>query len=183
VLPGPLPLRYSTGGAGLDPQAEISHLGRHIGLLSDHFAALAIFVSSKIVMSSRSRRIIRGSSCGYWDRGSSQDLASFERKLLNDSYIASSYAKDCYSAHANKINCRTFPVPKIDWASNKKVPCPFAEGVCLQPTSSFQMDTSLLDSQTNFGINCRLKERIKYRSVDMCTLAHRRNFHEEHFCH
>jgi hypothetical protein len=99
-------------------------------------------------MSCGSRRIIWGSSCGYWDPDSSQDLASFNRK--NDSYIASSYAKECYVAQAKKINCRIFPVPKIDWASDKKAPCLFAEGVCLQHTSSFQMDTGLLDSQTSF---------------------------------
>jgi hypothetical protein len=133
------------------------------------FAVLSVFGSSEAAKAAGRDRLIRDSQCGYWSMdGSETGQGSFEAKLLRDSQNAAAYARDCYDGDIDPLKCNTYATPHIKW-DGKKADCPFKDGICY-PNNTYQMDTGLMDSHHDLGINAPQEERLKYRRVTTCSI-------------
>lgn len=134
------------------------------------FAALSIFSSSEVAKAAGPERLIRGSQCGYWSLdGSDIGRDSFEAKILRDSQSAAAYARDCYGAlSVDTLKCNMYATPQIKWAG-KQADCPFQERLCYR-NHTYQMDTGLIDSHHDLGINTPEGQRLKYRRVTTCSV-------------
>lgn len=133
------------------------------------FAVLSVFGSSEVVNAAGSDRLIRGSQCGHWATdGSSAGLGSLRAKTLRDSQNAAAYARACYDGPIDTLKCNTYATPHIKW-EGKKADCPFKDGICYE-NNTYQLDTGLMDSHHDLGINTPKEERLKYRSVTTCSI-------------
>jgi hypothetical protein len=133
------------------------------------FAVLSVFGSSEVVKAAGQDRLIRGSQCGYWNTdGTDTGQGSFGAKLLRDSQNAATYARDCYAGSADMLKCNAYAIPHIKW-EGKQAECPFKDGICYR-NNTYQMDTGLIDSHHDLGINMPQKERLKYRRVATCSV-------------
>lgn len=64
--------------------------------------------------------------------------------------------------------CNVFKQPQIKW-TRLNTECPFT-GLCLgPPNSTLILDTGLIDSRDDLGINSRDEDQIQYREVSTCT--------------
>lgn len=133
------------------------------------FTILAIFGSSEVTRAAGQERLIRSSQCGYWMTDESATRSrSFEVKTLRDLTNAAAYARECYGESANALQCNTYATPSIRW-EGKNVGCAFKEGMCWR-NHTYQMDTGLIDSHFDLGINTPQQERLKYRRVTTCSV-------------
>ena len=141
-------------------------------------AALSIFGSSEIAKAAGQDRLIRGSQCGYWQvDGSEIGDDSFEAKILRDSQSAAAYARDCYAGSVDSLKCNTYATPQIKWAG-KQAECPFQDRICYR-NYTYQMDTGLIDSHHDLGINTAEGERVKYRKVTTCSVLTEEDYIED----
>lgn len=101
------------------------------------------------------------------------------RKQLNDSFTAAEYAKNCYGGNHNSLACGTYPQPSLSYKVNQNASCPFQKGICkISDTAAFEMDTGLLDTHEDLGINAPQSERIKYRKLTTCAPLQTKNFED-----
>jgi hypothetical protein len=132
-------------------------------------AILSIFGSSQVVKAAGQDRLIRGSECGYWTvRSGESGQAPFEAKFLKDSQSAAAYARSCYGESVDALKCIMYAKPNIKW-DGKKAECPFKDGICYR-NNTYQIDTGLIDSHHDLGINTPQEERLKYRKVTTCSV-------------
>lgn len=62
--------------------------------------------------------------------------------------------------------CRAFVVPAVISVVDTAAGCPFLDQACLTPATS--LDTGLVDSHLDFGINAPPVDRIKFRKITVC---------------
>lgn len=143
------------------------------------FAVLSIFGSSEVTKAAGQDRLIQSSQCGYWGTNGSTNAegdyqtseigqGAFEAKVLKDSQDASAYARKCYDGSADALGCDMYATPVIRW-EGKATDCPFRDNICWR-NNTYQMDTGLLDSHDDLGINTPMEERLKYRRVTTCAV-------------
>lgn len=145
------------------------------------FGILSIFASAAITKSEGNDRLIRGpkGSCGYLSANYSDPALTqlLDKKTLNDSFTAAEYAKNCYGGNYNSLTCGTFPKPSLHYTVNQNASCPFQGGICkISDTAAFEMDTGLLDTHEDLGINAPPADRIKYRKMTTCAPLQTRSF-------
>ncbi len=152
------------------------------------FAVLSIFGSSEVTKAAGQDRLIQSSQCGYWDvngttneqgvfKATETAQGSFEAKVLKDSQDASAYARRCYDNSADALGCDTYATPLIRW-EGKATDCPFGDNICWR-NHTYQMDTGMLDSHDQLGINTPEEERVKYRRVSTCTVLVEQGYIEQ----
>lgn len=67
--------------------------------------------------------------------------------------------------------------PSLPFAINQNATCPFESGACLfSDTEALEMDTGLLDSHEDFGINAAPQDRIQFRRVATCAPLHGKQY-------
>lgn len=133
------------------------------------FAVLSVFGSSEVAKAAGQERLLRSSRCGYWDtNGSEPGLGSFAAKVLRGSQNAATYARDCYDGSVDTLRCNRYATPYIKW-EEKPADCPFEDVIC-KGNNTYQMDTGLVDSHHDLGINTPAKDRLKYRRVTTCSV-------------
>lgn len=133
------------------------------------FAVLSVFGSSEVAKAAGQDRLIQGSQCGYWrSNGSATGQGSFEAKVTIDSKRAATYARDCYDGSADALKCNIYATPHIGWEGGE-ADCPFKDEICYG-NNTYTMDTGLVDSYDDLGINTPQKERLKYRRVTTCSV-------------
>lgn len=143
------------------------------------FAALSVFGSSEITKAAGQDRLIQSFQCGYWRPDAVTGaiaLGSGTAKLLKDSQDASAYARNCYNGSVDALGCNTYATPRIRW-EGKETDCPFKDGICYG-NNTYQMDTGLIDSHHDLGINTPQKERLKYRRVTTCSVLEQKGYVE-----
>ncbi|KAF4214795.1 hypothetical protein CNMCM6805_009440 [Aspergillus fumigatiaffinis] len=124
--------------------------------------------TSYITKTAGKSTIIIGPGCGGFTYNASDSIIMCS-KTLQDTYEAATYVRQCYQGSPSGLMCGTYARPSIPFTTNQNASCPFASELCAyNDRSAFEMDTSLLDSQTDFGINARPKDRIKFRRVTTC---------------
>ncbi|QPC71273.1 hypothetical protein HYE68_002025 [Fusarium pseudograminearum] len=123
------------------------------------FAILAVF-SSQISDSASAYRLLRSPSCGFQIPSEEYQKATF------DNQRAALYSKECYSNTSSPM-CNMLPTRKLEWASSS-VDCPFGGKVCLD-TPSLKMESGMIDTHYDLGLNNPPKNRLKYRRETVCS--------------
>ncbi|EXJ72608.1 uncharacterized protein A1O5_03754 [Cladophialophora psammophila CBS 110553] len=136
------------------------------------FGAASI-LTSLVTGAAGAQRLIISDDCGYWsyDPGATleQRTLAMQYKDLNDTLMAAEYARQCYDQDAglNKLSCSIYANQSIDWTAGE-TDCPFDKSICAVP-SAFRMDTGLVDSHTDLGVNTRQSDRVGFRKVTTCS--------------
>jgi len=95
---------------------------------------------------------------------------------LNEQYSSQrsaayvNYASQCYSSSRTEQseNCRPYVKSKLNYTVNRAAPCPFDDGMCLLSSDNLVMDSGLLNSQDDFGINSPRNKRFAFRVKSQC---------------
>ena len=139
------------------------------------FAVAGVF-SSEVAKAAGNETLIMGPNCGYMvDDPSLPDssplrLAGWSAMEANDTLVANSYARDCYSDIPDDLRCNRFVKPKLSFTSKPNASCPFSDDICMEgPTAAFEVDSGLMDSHSDLGINSRESDRVQYRKVTSCS--------------
>jgi hypothetical protein len=141
------------------------------------FAVLSVFGSSNVTKAAGQDRLLRGSQCGYWRANLTKPgLGSSEAKFLRDGQNAASYARDCYSESVDTLKCKKYATPHLKW-EEKHADCPFKDGICYENYIS-QIDSGLIDSHYDLGVNTPGKERLKYRWVTTCSILREKGYND-----
>jgi len=117
-----------------------------------------------------SETLISSSQCGFWNYGITLNTpALVNQRMLNTTTDALQYARNCYGAAPKSSQCRRFTQQEIKWSLTSNVECPFSPSICrINTTSAYRMDTGLLDSHVDLGINAEPKDRVNFRKVTTC---------------
>ena len=92
-------------------------------------------------------------------------LANRER----DFQLSQEYTRECYfpSIADSATSCATFQQPRLNWTNSTDGTCPFQSGLCA--SERFVIDTGLLNTYSDFGINAEPQDQLFYRRVTSCT--------------
>jgi hypothetical protein len=153
-----------------------------------HFILLAFLVvaialiggifSSEVSKASGSSVLVQSEQCGVLAQTETWlSLASNGFNFMRQVASASSYARACYGARTNELQCSLYVKQQLNWTTNTNAACPFDEDICiLNGTQSLQLDTGLIDSHTDLGLNSAPENRISYRKVTTCAPIHTESF-------
>ncbi|RVX69850.1 hypothetical protein B0A52_05684 [Exophiala mesophila] len=137
------------------------------------FSAASI-LTGLITQAAGAQRLIVSGSCGFWAVNASADINSrtvaMQNKDLNDTILAASYARQCYAqaSSLNNLRCSTYTKPRIQYTESE-VSCPFADpSICSAPRA-FQLDSGVIDSHHDLGINAPQSGRVGFRHVATCS--------------
>lgn len=64
--------------------------------------------------------------------------------------------------------CGTFVKPSFPLSASRNASCPFDERVCRSNTSNVEVDTGLLNSYFDFGVNTAPQYRLQFRQKVSC---------------
>jgi hypothetical protein len=153
-----------------------------IGLILVGFLHLAIFgatgvLSSHITVVGSQVLVASNPNCGPWKQELiPRDPAAppSQDEVAHDSYeqqrvtASEQYLQSCIKGQESLPECNRFQLLRLNWTS-ETVPCPFQD-LCLgPPNSSLRMDTGLLDSREDLGINGGENDRVKLRRTVTCS--------------
>ena len=144
-----------------------------------HFVAFSIagIFSAKVAYTG-ANVITQGPTCGDWDY-------AYERDKFNNSIFAevseqvswfgtryrtaASYATSCYDFNStrqerSRSNCQAYGRQQIPWSITTNVPCPFAEGMCVDDLA-VRIESGFIDSHQHLGVNGPPDDRVVFRTV------------------
>ncbi|KIW73509.1 hypothetical protein PV04_01622 [Phialophora macrospora] len=137
------------------------------------FGAASI-LTSLVTRAAAAQRLIVSDDCGYWSFDPSATLEqrtlAMQYKDLNDTLVAAEYARQCYDQDTslnNKLRCGMYSARSITWTSEDAV-CPFDPSICAVP-QALKMDTGLIDSHVDLGVNAPHSDRVGFRKVTTCS--------------
>jgi len=156
-----------------------------------HVAAtiIAAIFSSRIT-SSGNEVLVRSSSCD-WIRAPPELTLS---GAMNNTYVQNSatgaftigritaarclqYGRACYNTtnSADQSACNLYTTKAIRMTTNNSIPCPFDNKIC-GSKHAVSVDTGLVDSNTDLGLNTEPSDRIRFRKILTCapTMAEER---------
>ncbi|GAM91213.1 hypothetical protein ANO11243_092600 [Dothideomycetidae sp. 11243] len=150
-------------------------------VLGSIFSSASIFTGF-ITSSTGSTRLLTTSGlCGYsvlTSSSSINDLNSEAFGTLNNSIQGAEYAKRCCSSPGFVLGCDNYVRQCIDFTKNINATCPFP-GLCyFGDTAAVSIDTGLIDSRDDLGINTWGFERVFFQKVTTCAPLHLANFVE-----
>ncbi|KAF4546051.1 Cytochrome p450 protein [Lasiodiplodia theobromae] len=140
--------------------------------------SLASGFSAKVATSFSSEALISSPDClvvpyqvadesnSFTDEGSRIDAIQ-QAEFSHDLAI---YAKECYSDRPTDAMtpCEKLLKPKLAIHSNTSAACPFSNSICRTNTSNIFLDSGLLDSHEDLGLNAPPEQRFKYRTTAHC---------------
>ena len=90
--------------------------------------------------------------------------------LMAETFIASeNYARQCYATTATGVSCDTYVRRNLLPALvDTNADCPFDPKLCKNPSGNLFLDTGLLDSHRDFGLNTPENRRIQFRRTFHC---------------
>ena len=113
---------------------------------------------------------------GVIDQSTIGSTIAYDAYTKNSIALSSKYVSTCLAQNRTLPECNTFKQPRLNWTSTR-APCPFGDEMCLGPANgAIQLDTGLLDSRADFGVNGQASERILYRRVSTCIPITTQNF-------
>ncbi|KUJ17744.1 uncharacterized protein LY89DRAFT_747572 [Mollisia scopiformis] len=146
-----------------------------IGALHVIAFGAASILSSHITTVGDQVLVAQSPLCGDWKvatAGTTLNSTTGREETAYDSYLrmtmaaSQEYVQTCLSG-SELPECNTFKQRQLYWTS-ANISCPF-DNLCLgAENGSFYMDTGVLDSRDDFGINGRDKERIQFRKNTTC---------------
>lgn len=132
--------------------------------------------SSQMVRAYGQETLIISDRCGLWsvqDPTALSSLRAFTLKLQQDSISAAAYSRACYGTDRDAFQCRQFFRKQIGFTGNTNGTCPFSVEICKSNTVIYEMDTGLINSHTDLGVNTPESNRIGYRKKTSCALLER----------
>jgi hypothetical protein len=139
------------------------------------FGVAGIFTSEVTKVPGNST-LIRGPFCGGWAVDYSTDslqLNAFSTKILADTMEAAAYVRQCYGENTTSLSCEVYNRRSLNFATDQNATCPFQSGLCMHNNkSAFSMDTGLMDSHADLGMNARPQNRVKFRRAATCAPIH-----------
>ncbi|KAE9367250.1 hypothetical protein N431DRAFT_350195 [Stipitochalara longipes BDJ] len=150
------------------------------------FFAGGIF-SSEVSKAAGSSVLVKSNQCGVVDMlfepGLDVDpvnLHAILTQLYNAAsqiLSASTYAQSCYASDTNRNQCSRYLKQQLNWTTTPNATCPFDENLCiLNGTSSLRLDSGVIDSHSDLGINAPYENRVHYRKVTTCAPIHTEPF-------
>ncbi|KAI0101019.1 hypothetical protein GGR51DRAFT_575138 [Nemania sp. FL0031] len=145
-------------------------------LLLTTLTAIALAVAS--IFASRiatgSEVLLTGSGCGmvvpdFFEPSLTEVFTDYTPYLADFLSQAAIYASQCYgSSSSSALGCGIFVKPYLKAKTiNANAPCPFPS-LCKTADSNLFLDTGLLNSHHDFGINAPEKERFLFRMTLAC---------------
>jgi hypothetical protein len=145
----------------------------HGALCSAAFAVAGIF-SSRVAALSGDEVLVSSPRCGH--RGPPDEetqalwfelFGKFTAQRMN---AVVNYVQDCYT-HDNssvKKHCNQFVQPTLPYTADRNAPCPFADDICKSQTGNIRLDSGLVDSHWDLGLNAPADKRIQLRQIMEC---------------
>ncbi|KAK8088380.1 hypothetical protein PG997_003341 [Apiospora hydei] len=137
------------------------------------FTTASIF-AAKIATSSEV--LILSSSCGVIgndNRGrSAVDILQILNPYMSRGVsLAANYAQQCYAINGppSPLDCGTYVKKNMLFTTTANASCPFDPSICTRTNSSLLLDTGLMDSHDDFGINAPSNERWQFRKTVHCS--------------
>jgi hypothetical protein len=140
------------------------------------FSAAGILVSK--VTQTRSEVMLKPITCGLWDdpyAGTTlvdpevaNEWVSQQQQILD---LAGNYVSSCYTFNESQNaqqSCLPYGRSTLAWNITAHVQCPFAPEMCSQG-KSILLDSGLIDSHSQLGINSRVQDRVQYRQQYHCS--------------
>ncbi|KAJ4292470.1 hypothetical protein N0V90_009132 [Kalmusia sp. IMI 367209] len=140
---------------------------------------LLIAFIALITTNSANEVLLTGKNCGILYRGvQTEEMQELYMKTsdLNEEYSSQrsaaylNYASQCYpSSRAEQSeSCRPYIKPKLNYTITRNASCPFDDAICLLKSENLVLDTGLLDSHNDFGINSPKNKRFAFRVKSQC---------------
>jgi hypothetical protein len=155
--------------------------------ISAVFGVASIF-SSNVTSETLNQVLLKGTRCGSTDKDKGTvykqltlllpDHAERATKFLN-------YGMQCYTNETHIDGCNTYIKPRLPLVSTRGIPCPFGDNICKLDNDNLMMDTGILDSLEDLGINTGPKDRFQFRMVHQCaplkTQGYMRDFNDSDY--
>ncbi|KAF2143129.1 uncharacterized protein K452DRAFT_357536 [Aplosporella prunicola CBS 121167] len=132
---------------------------------------LASTFSSRISTAMGNDVLIRSPTCGIFYPSNVDSFS--ELQTIIDPYRAqttnsyANYAQSC-RPKTSMNTCNSFIKRRLPTNIDRNGSCPFQKDICRFEYGNIVLDTGLLDSHFDFGINAPPKERVQYRRVSSC---------------
>lgn len=136
------------------------------------FVFASIF-SSMIATSFGDEVLISSPDCGYTnaqlDNPNTLAAQTFEPYLRQNALSYAQYAQQCYHTNASTVvDCSQFVKKNLLGTSKTDATCAFGGQICQDDSSNLDLDTGLLDSNEDFGLNAPPEETFQYRRRIQC---------------
>ena len=139
---------------------------------------LAGIFSSQVIQTDR-QTLVKPGSCGFMYQEPSADLtlSGFDEyvavylDIQRNAQISLQQVQNCNGGiNSADVQCDVFS-HAVKWSTWYGAPCPFADSsMCISSDGlAMQLDTGLIDSQHELGINAPTKDRIQFRHVSTCS--------------
>ena len=143
------------------------------------FFTVAGVFSSEVTKAAGNETLIRSPRCGillYDDTlpaSSPISAQGFNALEANESITASAYSRGCYGAQQDALQCNQFTKKRLGWNTHFNVSCPFAPEICFEgPTAAFQIESQLINSHDDLGMNSKKRDRLTYHKTTTCSVLH-----------
>ncbi|KAI0015357.1 hypothetical protein F4780DRAFT_787088 [Xylariomycetidae sp. FL0641] len=136
-------------------------------------------LSSQISTAVGDEVLLNGDGCGYLPFAlTSQDVRTAYAILPYNSQgisNAADYAEQCYSnAGAGQLDCNRLIKKRLEGTKDFKednrrsASCPFKDSMCRTRSANVRLDTGLIDSHKDLGLNAAPSQRLLWRYVLHC---------------
>ncbi|KAF2691131.1 hypothetical protein K458DRAFT_438815 [Lentithecium fluviatile CBS 122367] len=125
------------------------------------FVTAGVF-SSRVAANSSNEVILLGSGCGTQVSApfgqETADLLNYRQRRILEHLITA-------------LQCQTFMKPRLPYTVDINSSCPFSDKICRRTSGNILLDTGLLDSSEDFGINAgpRFRVRMKRHCAPLTT--------------
>lgn len=134
------------------------------------FTAASI-LASRITTIDEEVLVARNPYCGPWGGFNGSITDDIENQNLAWAWTFTTvqstqkYVDSCLTNPQFLPECTMFTSPRLNWTSATDKPCPFGD-LCLGP--ALYLDTGLIDSRDDLGVNSRDSDRIQWRHNVTC---------------
>lgn len=157
------------------------------GLLLLGLSHLLLFTAAGILSSTLARVsnevLVRSPNCGIWsqivgnldienptDVPALTQWTNFNAHRRENVDLSREYVADCLNGYQASPQCNAFKQNQLSFTTTRNASCPFSPKMCLGPANgSLYLDTGLLDSRDDFGVNSRRSDRVLYRKTMSCS--------------
>lgn len=134
------------------------------------FTAASI-LASRITTTDEEVLISRSPYCGQWGGFNGSYTSDYQNLALAWGYTFNTvqdtdkYVQSCLTSPQSLPECTMFTTPRLNWTSTRDIPCPFGD-LCLG--EALYIDTGLIDSRDDLGINSGDDDRVQWRHNMTC---------------
>jgi hypothetical protein len=141
------------------------------------FAVASIF-TSRIATVMGDQVLLKGRKCGWYYTDAGRTLERSSEYNIKHLVSGSDYALRCYGAASRSNGCALFPRRQLSWSSDADAPCPFPGQlrVCRRNATNLRLDSGLINTLVDLGINLPPHESISFRRVVECAPLRTRKF-------